>query len=253
MLSELAAAFTLLTRLPLTRRNQAHTNETFANAVWAYPIVGVAVGGIAAAVYGLCVGIGLNPSLAAICALTATALVTGALHEDGLADLADGFGGGNSREHKLAIMRDSRIGTYGVSALILSLAARGAALATIAAPDKVGTALIAGAAIGRGAMIVPLLALAPAREDGLAAHLHATPRARAFVGLILAAASAFFLLHPAAAIAATVSAMLAAVCLSGLAQRQIGGYTGDVFGAAEVIAECMVLGVLATSGGVGIQ
>lgn len=246
LLAELVAAFMLLSRLPVGWLGQTHSDDAFARSVWAYPIVGATVGTLGAVVYILSARIGLPPSLAAICALTGTVLATGALHEDALADMVDGFGGGRSRARKLEIMHDSRVGSFGALALILSTAVRITAVASIAIPGKVAMALIAAAIVGRGAMIVPLLVLTAARMDGLAAGLGATATTRAFVGLVLSAAAPFFLLPTAAAAATTACAIVAASCLSAIAWRQIGGYTGDVLGAIEVVAECVVLGLLTT-------
>jgi len=246
LLGEVVAAFMLLTRLPVGRFGSVHAENAFAGAVWAYPIVGVAIGAIGAAVYLLGVEIGMPPAFAAVCVIAATVLATGALHEDALADMADGFGGGRSRAQKLEIMRDSRVGTFGVLALVLSVAARVAAITSIAVPGKVAMALIGTGSLARGAMLVLVILLSPARRDGLAADLRTTGKARVLVGLILSATVAFLLLPPAAAAIAAAATVLAALCLSALAWRQIGGYTGDVLGATEMIAECSALGLLAT-------
>ena len=91
----------------------------FAEAIWAAPVAGAVVGLVAGAAFAVAAWFGLPPSLSAIVALAAAILVTGSLHEDGVADIADGFGGGNTRERKLEIMRDSRNGTFGVVALVM--------------------------------------------------------------------------------------------------------------------------------------
>lgn len=253
MLGELVAAFMLLTRLPVGWIGPARPDDAFAGAVWAYPIVGAAVGAIGAGVYVLGIRIGLPVSFAAVCALGATILATGGLHEDALADTADGFGGGRSRGQKLEIMHDSRVGSFGVLALVLSVAARGTAIASIAVPGKVAMALIGGGSLARGAMLVLILLLAPARADGLGAGLRATGKLRLLVGLVLSGMGAFFLLPYRVAAGATAVALLAALGLGVLAWRQIGGYTGDVLGATEVTAECAVLGLLATAGPVSMS
>src|SRR5204863_1906899 len=102
-------------------------------------------------------------------AVTAGIALTGALHEDGLADTADGFGGGRDRDDKLRIMRDSRQGSFGVVALVLSIALRAAALGTIGEPIHVTLALIAAHAASRGVLPVLMHVLTPARPDGLGA------------------------------------------------------------------------------------
>lgn len=245
LLGELVAAFMLLTRLPVGWFGCLCADNSFARAVWAYPIVGVAIGAIGAAVYWLSARIGMPPAFAAVCVIAATVLATGALHEDALADMADGFGGGRSRAQKLEIMRDSRVGTFGVLALVLSVAARAAAITSIAVPGKVAIALIATGSLARGAMLVPVILLSPARTDGLGAGLRTAGKTRALLGLVLSATIAFLLLSPVAAAGAVATAVSAALCLSALAWRQIGGYTGDVLGATEMIAECSALGLLA--------
>lgn len=247
MLAELIAAFMLLTRLPVGWLGQYRANDAFASAVWAYPIVGATVGAIGAAIYLVCAGIGLPPSLAAICALATTITATGGLHEDALADMVDGFGSGGSRARKLEIMHDSHIGSFGVLALVLSVAARGTAIAAIAVPNKVALALIGAGTLARGAMLVQIVLLAPARTDGLGAGLRTATKARTLIGLVLSAAVPFLLLPPFVAAGATGAAMVSALCLSVLAWRQIGGYTGDVLGTTEVAVECAVLGLLTAS------
>ena len=231
-LNELPAAFVLLTRLPVARSVQVR-----ASGVWAYPIVGVVVGIIGAVAYWLVHWLGLPPPVAAICAIAAGVLATGALHEDGLADAADGLGGGANVARKLEIMRDSRIGSFGALALMLSLGLRIAALSALADPARVGNALIAAGVLGRGAMIGMMLALPPARTDGMAASLGPVPLAPAAIGLCIASACAL-LPHGARAL---LAAALAAAIMVWLARRQIGGYTGDILGATEQAAECAVL------------
>ncbi len=238
-------AFTLLTRLPVGAPAPGEWDGDLGRSVWAYPLVGAAVGALGAAVYWVSRRVGLPVSLGAVCALAAGILVTGALHEDGLADTADGFGGGGSPGRKLEIMRDSRIGTYGALALMLTLAARGTAIAGIAETGTVAAALVAADALGRGALIVVTLILGPARADGLAAGLRATHPTRAVAGLGLSGATAFLVLPPGLAGGATMATLAVALAMSWFARRQIGGYTGDVLGATVVAVECVVLGVLA--------
>jgi adenosylcobinamide-GDP ribazoletransferase len=242
MRAELAGAFMLLTRLPAGWLAGGRAPAAFADTVWAYPVVGAVVGGIGGAAYWACCRLGLPPAVGAVWTLAAMLLATGALHEDGLADTADGFGGGRTRDRKLEIMRDSRIGSFGALALMLSLAARGAAIAALATPGHVIAALIAAGALGRGAMLVVLLLLPPARADGLAAGLGASRIGRVATGLLLAAVAAH-------AFWAGIAAVLAALAMAWTARRQIGGYTGDVLGATSVVTECVVLSLLARVGG----
>jgi adenosylcobinamide-GDP ribazoletransferase len=242
--AELAGAFTLLTRLPVAALFSTPPPDP-RRCVWAYPLVGALTGAIGAGSYWLCARAGLPPLLAGLWTLAAGVLVTGALHEDGLADTADGFGGGASVERKLEIMRDSRIGSYGTLALVLSVLLRWAAIAALAAPALVGPALIAAGALSRGAMALPVLALPPARSGGLGASLRGAGPIRLLAGPALAALLALALLPIGAALAASSLGLAAALALAVLARRQIGGYTGDVLGASAILVECVVLSVLA--------
>jgi adenosylcobinamide-GDP ribazoletransferase len=165
--------------------------------------------------------------------------VTGALHEDGLSDFCDGLGGGKDRTQKLAIMRDSRIGTYGAVALILALLVRWSALAAIGDPLKVLLIWIAAGAVSRAAIAVPL-ALPPARVDGLGVQA-AFPSVRSSaVAALIAIGLSFALLHWAA-IPMIGAAIIGAVVVTLLARHYLGGQTGDVLGAAALIAETSAL------------
>src|SRR6478752_9236584 len=145
--SDLKAAVLFCTRLPIPHA-AAITGADLARAGWAFPVAGAIVGLIAAAVYWLAWLAGLPPLPAAGLAIAATLLATGCLHEDGLADVADSFGA-STRERKLEIMRDSKIGTYGVCALFMSLLLRSRALASIADPALAAPVLVAAHMAGR--------------------------------------------------------------------------------------------------------
>jgi adenosylcobinamide-GDP ribazoletransferase len=239
--TDLVSAFMLLTRLPAGWLATSAGPGRLADAVWAFPVVGAVVGAIGGGVFWVCARLAMPPGVATVWTLASMLLVTGALHEDGLADFVDGLGGGRTRERKLAIMRDSRIGTFGALALMLSLAARGTALAALAQPARVAVALIVAAALGRGAIAVLLLTSAPARPDGLAAQLQASRFGRTALGPGIAVVPAFALLPFGTALGATTAALVSALVIAWFAHRQLGGYTGDVLGAAVVVTECVVL------------
>ncbi|MDE2238633.1 MAG: adenosylcobinamide-GDP ribazoletransferase [Rhodospirillales bacterium] len=237
--AEARLAFMLLSRLPMGRMDAP---PPMADAVWAYPLVGLAVGAVSGLVFGLAVWVGLPPLAAALLAVGASAGLTGAMHEDGLADLADGFGGGRDKARKLEIMRDSRIGSYGVVALVLVLGLRVACLAALPAPGMV-MRLAAIGALSRALLPVVMLALPPARDDGLGqavgSQLALGP---ALAGLALAGVVALLLL-PNLPVVAVMALVAAGVCA--LAKRQIGGFTGDVLGSVQVLAESAGLCALA--------
>jgi adenosylcobinamide-GDP ribazoletransferase len=163
------------------------------------------------------------------------------LHEDGLADTADGFGGGATREEKLSIMRDSRTGAFGVLALLFSVGLRAAAIAEIGTRWHVLAALIAAHALSRGVLPAAMRRLDPVRSDGLGAGAGRPDQSHVWVALGLALILAIIGTGLRAGIGAAVAAALVAAAIAWLAQRQIGGQTGDVLGAIEQGAETAAL------------
>jgi adenosylcobinamide-GDP ribazoletransferase len=245
--ADVAAALLFSTRLPLPRA-AAITGAEIARASWALPVAGAVVGLMAAVVYWLARGTGLPPLVAAGLTVAASLLITGCLHEDGLADVVDSFGG-ETRERKLEIMRDSRIGTYGVCALVVSLLLRTAALATIAdpalaAPVLVATHMAARSHIGLFMRLVP-----PARADGLSVGVGAPPRGSAMAALIIGVVALGMGLGPTAGVFAIVLMAAEFVFLAWLCMRQIGGQSGDVLGALEQMGEVTILLVAAANAG----
>ena len=224
-LIELAAALALLTRLPV--RFLALPRLTVASqAVWAYPVVGAIIGIIGGAAYWLVYSLSVPPALAAICALLAMILSTGALHEDGLADFADGLGG-DSKERSLSIMRDHQIGTYGIIALVLSLAVRATAIALIAEPHLVTAALIGAGAASRLSAVLIMAAMPPARKDGLSASVGSPTAGLAGVTLLLTLVIAWLALPFFVSLLLIVSAIVSAVVIGSVAQSRLGGQTVD--------------------------
>ncbi len=237
-LAELVAAVALLTRLPVPNLSQPAPRG--AESVWAYPLVGAMVGALGGGAYWLAVWLSLPPALAALCALAIMVVATGALHEDGLADFADGLAG-KTPERRLAIMRDHEIGSYGVIALLLSLAIRATAIALIAAPSAVLAALIATDAAGRLAAVLVMAGLPPARTDGLSASVGQPDPRVASVAALLTLAIAWLALSFGAAILVVLAAGVSAAGIGFLAQQRLGGQTGDVLGAACQICQCLAL------------
>lgn len=239
-------ATAVLTRLPVAPRDEkAAEDGAVAAASWAFPAVGAGVGMIAALVMFLASALGLGQAPAALLGLVAAGLVTGALHEDGLADTADGFGGGRTRDDKLAIMRDSRQGTYGIIALILSIGLRAVALASVPGPIEGGLALIAAHATSRGFLAPAMWWLTPARDDGLGAMAGTPSQGTALIAALIGAFVALGMLGPVRGGVAIVLSGAAVAATAALARRQIGGYTGDVLGALQQIGEIVMLLVAA--------
>lgn len=190
---------------------------------------------------------GLPPFLSALLALVAMLVLTGAMHEDALADCADGFGGGRTREAKLAIMRDSQIGAYGASAIVLALMLRAGALAALVAhaPRQAAAVAVGAAALSRGVCLLPLVLLPPARTDGAGAAAAAPDQREVAIAIGLGVVVLGLLsARPLAATIAVALAVGAVLFFCRLALRQIQGQTGDVAGAAQQIAEIVILVVM---------
>jgi adenosylcobinamide-GDP ribazoletransferase len=233
------------TRLPLGH-SSAVSGTDIARASWALPLAGTIVGLMGAAAYWIAYSLGLPPLPAATLSVIAALFATGCLHEDGLADTVDGFGGGATRQRKLEIMRDSGIGAYGTCALTALLLLRAATLASLAEPAAVAGALIAAHASAR-ATVPPLMRIVPpARTDGLAVDAGVPPLASVFVAgllgaIILAAGLGFAAAFVGLALLISAVALMAWIC-----RRQIGGQTGDVLGALEQVSEVLILLIAAS-------
>ncbi len=245
---DIKIGISICTRLPLPYSAPIESCDV-ARASWAFPVAGIVVGGAGALVHATASGIRLPSTLAAALALGATLLITGCLHEDGLADTADGLGGGRDRARKLEIMRDSRLGTYGACALVMSLLLRWTALAAMASPIAVGSSLIAAHVSARAALPVFMRFVPPARFDGLSAQAGQPALRSAAVAVLLGV----LVLATTLGLAATIIGLVLATCvglfMAWLSMRQIGGQTGDVLGALEQIIEIIILlTALATSG-----
>src|SRR6266404_96860 len=236
-LDDVLAAAAFLTRVPVPH---LASPPNLARAYRAFPLLGAAIGAAVGAVDLLLLWIGLPAIAAAALALGAGAMLTGALHEDGLADLADGFGGGRDKAAKLDVMRDSRLGTYGSLALLTSFVAKIGALTTLPR-SEVLVAMIATHALARAPLAVLAAAMPYARADGLAASAGRPDSVIASTACAMAAVIALVALPTATAVIAAFVAAGAAAIVAALAQQQIDGQTGDVLGAAEQVCEVAVL------------
>ena len=238
-LDEARLALMLLTRLPAGRIDDPVPAMKY--AAWAYPLAGLAVGGIGGAALWLGQALGLPALASSFIALAAMALATGAMHEDGLADTADGFGGGATRERKLEIMRDSRIGSYGVLALVLVIGLRASALAALMPGLAGALVVIAGAMASRAVLPIVMAHLPPARTDGLGRSA-GSPEMPVWAGALAIGLLALLVFLPFSAwVPALLAGGAAALAVSRMALRQIGGQTGDTLGATQLLTETAIL------------
>ncbi|MFN3721787.1 MAG: adenosylcobinamide-GDP ribazoletransferase [Paracoccaceae bacterium] len=237
ILADLASAFGLLTRLPFPQ-----TRHHRPQACWAWPLVGLVVGGLAAAVGWITMALGLPVGLAVALMLAVGAMATGALHEDGLADTADGLFGGWTRERRLEIMKDSHIGSYGTLALLLVTLAIWTVLGVLLESGSYA-AIVAAAVLSRTPMALMMALMPQARTGGLSHSVGRPPVGSA----LFAVAVALVIVSPlglmAVAMAGAVGCAALAVAL--LAQTRIGGQTGDILGASQQMAWLAALSLAA--------
>jgi adenosylcobinamide-GDP ribazoletransferase len=237
---DIKTSVAFLTRLPISR-TASDGGADLAQASWAFPIAGIVVGLIGALTYVLTHKFGLRPWPYAALSLAATFIVTGCLHEDGLADTADGFGGGATRERKLEIMRDSRIGTYGVCTLTLSILLRAGALASLVDPLIVVFALIAAHGAARATLPFLMALVPPARGDGLSHAAGKPAQGRLLIAGALGIIILGLFLGPLPGLIALILLAAAVGLMAWLCSAQICGQTGDVLGALEQVGEIVIL------------
>jgi adenosylcobinamide-GDP ribazoletransferase len=235
------AAVQFLTRIPLPAL--AYQENSLARAVKFFPIVGLLLGAGSAGLY-FALTPHLPPLVVSLLIVAFLVPLTGCLHEDGLADSVDGFGGGWDRERVLEIMRDSRIGSYGAAALVLSLGARIFLISSL--PRAQAAAFLMAAPVLSRWSSLPLSFFLPSareidQEAGQGARIaRLTSRGSLFVGSLIAFAILFALLRLHALL--PISAAIGVTLLTGLYyRRRIGGITGDCFGATNQLSEIAVL------------
>jgi adenosylcobinamide-GDP ribazoletransferase len=234
---ELVAAFQFLTRIPMPpTRFEA---DSLPRAIKFFPLVGLVVGSGAALLQRFLMP-HLNRSVVALAVLTYLVLITGCFHEDGLADVADGFGGGWDKKQILVILKDSRIGSYGATALILSLLGRYLLLASLPL-EHFAAYVISAHVLCRWSSLPLSYFLPPARDkDGQGARIaNLTSLSSLAIGSSFSFAIVIFALRGAAV--APIAATLLIVIFSGwFYHRKIDGVTGDCFGATNQLAEIAV-------------
>jgi len=239
-------ALRFFTRLPVPAW-VGHSAEALNRSARYFPAVGLVIGGIGALVF-LGASLFWPQAVAVLLSMAATIYATGAFHEDGLADMVDGLGGGWDKLRILEIMKDSRVGSYGVVALVLALLGKFVLLVALDA-TLVPFALLAGHAVSRFCSTVLLATMDYVREDLLS---KAKPLATRLSGGEMLVALGFViavlaLLPPEKAVAGCALATLATFWLAGKFKRWLGGYTGDCLGATQQVSEiAFYLGLLAS-------
>jgi len=235
--SEMEVAFQFLTRIPMP--SIAFEADSLSRATKFFPLVGLVVGSGAVLVQKLLMSHMSRP-LVPLIVLIYLVLITGCLHEDGLADTADGFGGGRTKDQILAILKDSRIGSYGATALVLSLLSRYLLLASLPM-EHFAAYVISSNVLCRWSSLPLSYFLPPAREqDGQGARIaKLTSLASLIFGSVFSLVVVAFALRWSA-VAPLLAAILAAALSGWLYAGRIGGVTGDCFGATNQLTEIAV-------------
>ncbi len=247
-LGDIMRAIGFLSRIPVPARFFDGGAFRQTRMVGAFPAAGFIISLPAACLLFLLATLGVGPLFAAFSALAVQTLITGALHEDGLADTADGFWGGRDRQRILEIMHDSRSGAYGVTALILTFGLRASALASImthTTPGKAAAALLAAETLSRAAIVVHWALSDPARPDGVAASAGKPEKEAVIIALVSSGVMSVLLGYFAgglfAALLLPAAALAVAYGFTELAENKIGGHTGDTLGASQQLSLLAVL------------
>jgi adenosylcobinamide-GDP ribazoletransferase len=237
-LADIGAAFSLLTRIPVPVDHE-RAGARAAQSVWAYPLVGAVIGFLAAVVGSLALVLGAPETIAAALTLGSFAMLTGAMHEDGLADCADGLGGSSNKTRALEIMKDSRIGAFGAVALCVALITRWSGILELTLADFVYP-LIAVGAVSRLPMVLAMYLMPNARKTGLSQTVGQPPFAAVGVASIISFLIALIAMGWAGIIVLGW-AILGALPLFVWAQKRLGGQTGDILGGSQQCAEICAL------------
>ncbi len=232
-----AAGF--LTRVPVgdVGRDGAVVVDVARAVPW-FPLVGLVIGAVQGAIFYGAHEV-TSPLVAAVLALATSLLITGAFHHDGLADVADAFGGGWTVEERMVILKDSRLGTYGVSALGVALLLEVAALSQLSPIDGL-RALLVAQSLGRASALVTML-VAPMAGSGMGASYIARVSTPATTVGVAFAVGVAVLMSPAFWPATVAGAAIASAAVVALAVRKINGVNGDVLGAVTVVSSLAIL------------
>ena len=247
-LEDILLALTFFTRIPIHFTVKYH--RTLMQACWCFPLIGASIGLVGGTFLYLLLVIQIPVAISAVMTICFILVLTGALHEDGLADTVDGLGGGEDKKSKIEKMRDSRIGSYGVLAILLLTLIKLNAIISLATgkPYEIAIlSIICAHSLSRFSIIVIPYFSIPASNEGLARYA-GKPATLGIIGSFLLTSILILILLPFdQAILSAVLAILVAGAVGLLANFQIKGYTGDILGAAQQVSEVTVLVYLASS------
>ena len=245
---DLLLSLSFLTRIPVFK--DLTFERTLMDAAWSFPLIGALVGLIGGMFAFLLSYLNVSPVIISFITIGAIILVTGGLHEDGLADTADGFGSNKRPEDKIRVMRDSRIGVYGTLALMITILTKVSALSELIDNDHISTcviALVVSGALSRSSMIGIAFFLENASETGLATLAGKPSPSSIGVCFFISILLCLFLLPLTKVLVAILLSSVTTVIIGFLSKKQINGYTGDILGTSQILSETVILIYLATS------
>ncbi|NNE24258.1 MAG: adenosylcobinamide-GDP ribazoletransferase [Rhizobiales bacterium] len=254
LLEDVRDCLMFLTRLPMPEQQEGRYRQ-LSNAVRGFPVAGALIGAIGGLALLAAQGAGLPAMVAACIAVVAIVMVTGGLHEDGLADVADGFGAGGSRERKLEIMRDSRIGTYGVLALVFAILIKVTCISVLLNAAQsvwhVPMLLVATGSLSRTFIVLAMRSMPVARSDGRSVEAGVPTGSGANQALVAGLAIGSIMMWLACGLWTMAATLLAGAAAYYLAKRRalhhVGGQTGDVLGAIQQLTEIAMFVALAAT------
>ena len=245
---DILLSVSFLTRIPISK--DLLFERSLMDAAWSFPLIGGLVGFLGGMVALLLSYFNISPIIISFLTIGAIILLTGGLHEEGLADTADGFGINKNPEDKINIMRDSQIGVYGTLALIIAISVKAVALSELINKDPFFAcviALIVSGALSRSTIVGIAFFIEKASETGLASFAGKPKANGAGMCFLISILFCIFLLPLTKVLAAIFLSIVTTVVIGFLSKKQINGYTGDILGTTQILSETAILIYLATS------
>ena len=246
-LKDFLLAVSFLTRISIP--SALKFKSELMSAAWSFSLIGALLGFFCGSIAWVLIYLNLPTVIVAFLTTASMVLLTGGLHEDGLADMTDGFGGGKSADEKITIMRDSQIGTYGTLSLIFMLGLKITAIDTILNKDAILVCIISlviSGALSRLSMVPVAFWFENASKTGLGQFAGKPTLNSIVTPLVIITLISLLLMPILKLIIIIILCVLTAIVIGKLSKQQIGGYTGDILGATQVVSEVVILIYLAT-------
>lgn len=242
VITDFFSSLSFFSRLPIHYIYNDFHFFSFARSIWIWPFISAFIGGLEGCFIYTLSFTTLSSSIIAFSALGFHLLLTGCLHEDGLADCADGFGGGHSIDQKLTIMKDSRLGTYGVLTLLIVLGIQiTSVISLMTLHQKIIPLLTAIAVLSRSSMLIPIFILSPVQSKSMASQLDHIPFIPSFIHFTVTISICLYLLNWKFTILYLLVSFITGFLFSLIINNHIKGYNGDCLGAVQVLSTTALL------------